>query len=205
VGGSLVLPSSFYFHGLILAFLLALSKLFLQSGVMPATEKPEAKPRRMLSEVVHEKLRAGHYSRRTEEAYLGWIRRFIRFHGGRHPRELREAAVVAFLEDLASRLKVAAATQNQAFNALLFLYREVLLLPMEKMDAVERVRRPARLPEVLSREDVRRVLSKVQPAHQLPLRLLYGTGMRLMELLRLRVKDVDFSRNQIIVHDGKVA
>jgi integrase len=121
----------------------------------------------------------------------------------RHPKDLPVSAVSEFLSDLATRLKVAAATQNQAFNALLFLYREVLLLPVEEMDAVERVRRPARLPEVLSREDVRLVLSKVQPAHQLPLRLLYGTGMRLMELLRLRVKDVDFGRNQIMIRLGK--
>ena len=133
--------------------------------------------------------------------------RFLRFHrlGGvwRHPKDLPKSAVSEFLSDLASRLKVAAATQNQAFNALLFLYREVLLMPIEEMGAVERVRRPARLPEVLSREDVRLVLSKVQPGQQLPLRLLYGTGMRLMELLRLRVKDVDFGRNQIMIRQGK--
>ena len=160
-----------------------------------------------LREQFHEVMRFKHFSQRTEEAYWSWVVRFLRFHrlGGawRHPKDLPVSAVSEFLSDLASRLKVAAATQNQAFNALLFLYREVLLLPVEEMDAVERVRRPARLPEVLSRDDVRLVLSKVQPAHQLPLRLLYGTGMRLMELLRLRVKDVDFGRNQIMIRLGK--
>ena len=160
-----------------------------------------------LQEQFHEVMRFKHFSGRTEEAYWGWVVRFLRFHrlGGvwRHPKDLPPLAVSEFLSDLATRLGVAAATQNQAFNALLFLYREVLLLPVENMDAVERVRRPARLPEVLSREDVRRVLAVVVPAHQLPLRLLYGTGMRLMELLRLRVKDVDFGRNQIMIRLGK--
>ncbi len=163
----------------------------LREGLIP-------NPKLRLREQFHEVMRFKHFSQRTEEAYWHWIMRFLRFHrlGGvwRHPKDLPPSAVSEFLSDLATRLKVAAATQNQAFNALLFLYREVLLRPVEELDAVERVRRPARLPEVLSREDVRRVLSKVQPGHQLPLRLLYGTGMRLMELLRLRVKDVDFAR-----------
>jgi integron integrase len=164
-------------------------------------------PKLKLREQFHEVMRFKHFSPRTEEAYWQWVMRFLRFHrlGGvwRHPKDLPKSAVAEFLSDLASRLQVAAATQDQAFNALLFLYREVLLLPVEEMGAVERVRRPARLPEVLSREDVRRVLSRVQPGHQLPLRLLYGTGMRLMELLRLRVKDVDFGRNQIMIRQGK--
>ena len=164
-------------------------------------------PKLKLREQFHEVMRFKHLSQRTEETYWSWVVRFLRFHrsGGvwRHPKDLPTSAVSEFLSDLATRLKVAAATQNQAFNALLFLYRDVLLMPPEEMGAVERVRRPARLPEVLSREDVRRVLSKVLPAHQLPLRLLYGTGMRLMELLRLRVKDVDFGRNQIMIRLGK--
>jgi len=178
-------------------------------------------PKLKLREQFHEVMRFKHFSQRTEEAYWSWVMRFLRFHRvaphpasghllpraekaiWRHPKDLPVSAVSEFLSDLATRLKVAAATQNQAFNALLFLYREVLLLPVEAMDAVERVRRPARLPEVLSREEVRLVLSKVKPAQQLPLRLLYGTGMRLMELLRLRVKDVDFGRNQIMIRLGK--
>jgi integron integrase len=164
-------------------------------------------PKLKLREQFHEVMRFKHFSQRTEEAYWGWVVRFLRFHRldgvWRHPKDLTKSAVSEFLSDLATRLKVAAATQNQAFNALLFLYREVLLVPMEEIGEVERVRRPARLPEVLSREDVRLVLSKVQPVHQLPLRLLYGTGMRLMELLRLRVKDMDFGRNQIMIRLGK--
>jgi hypothetical protein len=132
-------------------FLLALSTIFHQTGIMQPPVKPESKQRRMLSDVVHEKLRAGHYSRRTEEAYLGWIRRFIRFHHGRHPRELREPAVVAFLEDLADAGKVAAATQNQALNALSFLYAHVLEQKLGSLGEFARARRPERLPVVASR------------------------------------------------------
>ena len=164
-------------------------------------------PKLKLREQFHEVMRFKHFSQRTEKAYWGWVVRFLKFHRRgsvwRHPKDLPESGVAEFLSDLATRLQVAAATQNQAFNALLFLHREVLGLPVAQMDAVERVRRPARLPEVLAREDVRRVLAMVSPAHQLPLRLLYGTGMRLMELLRLRVKDVDFGRNQIMIRLGK--
>jgi integron integrase len=170
---------------------------------MPDPEEPEAKPRRMLSDVVHEKLRAGHYSRRTEEAYLGWIRRFIRFHGGRHPRELREAAVVAFLEDLAGPGKVAAATQNQALNALAFLYGHVLEQKLGSLGAFARARRPERLPVVLSPEEVRLLLNHLDGSMRLIGQLLYGCGLRLLECLRLRIKDVDFARLQIIVRSGK--
>jgi integron integrase len=123
----------------------------------------------------------------------------------RHPKDLPETAVADFLSDLAIRLKVAAATQNQAFNALLFLYRDVLHINFQETSRVERVRRPPRLPIVLSREEVKSVLTAAAPKYQLPLRLLYGTGLRLMELLRLRVKDVDFTRNQIVIRVGKGA
>jgi integron integrase len=121
----------------------------------------------------------------------------------RHPRELPPQAVAEFLSDLAARLKVAAATQNQALNALIFLYREVLHLHVAEIGAFERVRRPARLPSVLSREEVMRLLAAIGQEYGLPVRLLYGTGLRLMELLRLRIKDVDLDRGQIIVHGGK--
>jgi integron integrase len=177
--------------------------IFCHYDFMQQPVKPESKPRRMLSEVVHEKLRAGHYSRRTEEAYLGWIRRFIKFHGGRHPRELREPAVVAFLEDLADAGRVAAATQNQALNALSFLYNHVLEQPLGSLGDFARARRPERLPVVLSREETRLVLDKLEGSMQLIGQLLYGCGLRLMEGLRLRVKDVDFERGQIVVRGGK--
>lgn len=157
----------------------------------------------MLSEVVHEKLRAGHYSRRTEEAYLGWIRRFIRFHGGRHPRELREPEVVSFLEDLAVAGKVSASTQNQALNALCFLYGQVLEQKLGSLGAFARARRPERLPVVLSREEARSLLAALDGSMRLIGELLYGCGLRLLEALRLRVKDVDFARLQITVRGGK--
>jgi integron integrase len=157
----------------------------------------------MLSEVVHDKLRAGHYSSRTEEAYLGWIRRFIRFHGGRHPRELREREVVAFLEDLAGPGKVSASTQNQALNALSFLYAYVLEQKLESLGVFARARRPERLPVVLSPEETRRLLEHLDGSMRLIGQLLYGCGLRLLECLRLRIKDVDFARLQIIVRGGK--
>lgn len=157
----------------------------------------------MLSQVVHEKLRAGHYSRRTEEAYLGWIRRFIRFHGGRHPRQLREPEVVSFLEDLAGPGNVSASTQNQALNAISFLYAHVLEQKLGSLGAFARARRPERLPVVLSREEARSLLATMGGSMRLIGELLYGCGLRLLEGLRLRVKDVDFARLQIIVRGGK--
>jgi len=170
---------------------------------MPSPIKPEAPPRRMLSEVVREKLRAGHYSHRTEEAYLGWIRRYIRFHGGGHPRDLREAAVVAFLEDLAGPGKVSASTQNQALNALVFLYEHVLEQKLGSLGEFARARRPARLPVVLSQEEARVLLAALEGSMRLIGELLYGSGLRLLECLRLRVKDIDFARLQITVRGGK--
>ena len=157
----------------------------------------------MLSDVALEKMRAGHYSHRTEEAYLGWIRRFIRFHGGRHPRELHEAAVVAFLEDLAGPGKVSASTQNQALNALSFLYEHVLEQKLGVLGEFARARRPERLPVVLSREEARALLESLEGSMRLIGELLYGCGLRLLEGLRLRVKDVDFARLQIAVCGGK--
>ena len=157
----------------------------------------------MLSDVVHEKMRAGHYSRRTEEAYLGWIRRFIRFHGGRHPRDLHEGQVVAFLEDLAGRGKVSASTQNQALNAISFLYEPVLEQQLGALGAFARARRPERLPVVLSQEEARAVLQAMDGSMRLIAELLYGCGLRLLECLRLRIKDVDFARLQITVRGGK--
>jgi integron integrase len=171
---------------------------------MSAVSKPEANaPRRMLSDVVRTKLRSGHYSQRTEEAYLGWIRRFIKFHGGRSPRELREPAVVLFLENLAEVGRVSASTQNQALNSLVFLYGQVLELPLGKLGDFARARRPERLPVVLAPEEVRLVLNGLDGSMQLIGQLLYGGGLRLLEGLRLRVKDVDFARLQIVIRSGK--
>jgi integron integrase len=160
-------------------------------------------PKARLREQVREVMRFHHYSFRTEEAYWQWIRRFIFFHNKRHPREMGGAEVAAFLSHLTAAENAAKATQQQALNALVFLYREVLLHPLGQLPEIKRPWRPPRLPEVLSREEVKKVLAFVSPEYQLPLKLLYGTGMRLMELLRLRVKDVDFARHQIIVRAGK--
>lgn len=154
-------------------------------------------------DVVRGRLRARHYSLRTEQAYLGWIRQFILANGRRHPRELGGAEVEDFLSRLATERRVAASTQNQALAALLFLYREVLRVELPWMDAVVRAKRPRRLPVVLSVEETKRLLSVMEGRTWLIASLLYGTGMRLMECLRLRVKDVDFARNLILVREGK--
>jgi integron integrase len=148
-------------------------------------------------------VRARHYSLRTEEAYVAWVRRYVVFHGKRHPDELGEAEINAFLSDLAVTRKVSASTQNQALSALLFLYRDVLGRTVDSLGDVVRARRPARLPVVLTAAEVKAVLSRLEDEPRLVATLLYGSGMRLMEALRLRVKDVDFALNQILVRDGK--
>jgi integron integrase len=148
-------------------------------------------------------LRTRHYSLRTEEAYVGWIRRFVVFHGKRHPGEMGEAEINVFVSHLATRGRVAASTQTQALSALLFLYREVLERPVESLGDVVRAKRPERLPVVLTRDEVKAVLARLDGTPLLVATLLYGTGLRLLECLRLRVKDVDFARNQILVRDGK--
>jgi len=148
-------------------------------------------------------LRARHYSLRTEEAYAAWVRRYVVFHGKRHPTEMGEAEINAFLSDLAVRKKVSASTQNQALSALLFLYRNVLGKSVESLGDVVRARRPERLPVVLTPAEVKSVLSRLDGTPRLVATLLYGSGMRLMECLRLRVKDVDFALNQILIRDGK--
>ena len=159
-------------------------------------------PKRLL-DVVRERLRLKHYSIRTEVQYVQWVRRFVLFHGKRHPREMGAAEVTAFLTDLAVRGNVAASTQNQALSALLFLYREVLAVDLPWLDEVVRAKRPARLPVVLTHAEVGAVLSRMSGVYGLMAQLLYGTGMRLMECVRLRVKDVDFERAEILVRDGK--
>ena len=158
-----------------------------------------------LLEQVHVAVRRLHYSRRTEEVYVHWIKRFIYFSGRRHPGQLGAAEVTAFLNHLARERRVAAATQNQALSALLFLYREVLATPLPWLDELDRVRRPARVPTVLSPEEVERLLAAMRGTKWLMASLLYGAGLRLRECLKLRVKDVDFGYGQIVVRDGKGA
>jgi integron integrase len=156
-----------------------------------------------LFDEVRRKFRLKHYSVRTERAYLQWMRRFILMNGNRHPRELGGAEVERFLSHLATEGEVAASTQNQALSALLFLYRQVLDVELPWMENVVRAKRPRRVPTVLSRDEVQRLLAAMDGRTWLLSSLLYGTGMRLMECLRLRVKDVDFARNEIVVRDGK--
>jgi integron integrase len=178
-------------------------------------------PKLKLREQVHEAMRFFHYARRTEEAYWGWMTRFLKFHrqvgpgkdfrseiadfksGWRHPREMGAAEVAQFLSHLARERDVAAATQNQALNALVFLYGVVLRQPLGDLGEWARVSRPARLPAVLSREEMARVLAVVALEYQLPVRLMYGSGLRLLDVVRLRVKDLDLNRRQILVRDGK--
>lgn len=152
---------------------------------------------------VHRRLRVKRYSLRTEQAYLYWIRRFIRTNGMRHPREMGGAEVEAFLSRLATRDRVAPSTQNQALSALLFLYREVLALQLPWMESVVRAKRGPRLPVVLSLGEASRLLRAMSGREALMAGLLYGSGLRLMECLRLRVKDIDFERGEITVREGK--
>jgi len=147
--------------------------------------------------------RRRHYSLRTEQSYVAWVRRFILFHGKRHPKEMGAPEVVAFLSDLAVRGRVAAATQNQALSSLLFLYRYVLDRELEGLDAAVRARAGRALPVVLTRDEVRSVLAHLHGTRRLQATLLYGAGLRLMECLRLRVKDLDFARSQLTIRQGK--
>lgn len=157
---------------------------------------------RLLDEV-RRVLRVKHYSLRTEHVYVGWIRRFVLANGKRHPREMGGVEVERFLSQLAVQGQVAASTQNQALSALLFLYREVLGVELPWLNNVTRAKRPKRLPVVLSRDETTRILAAMDGRPWLLASLLYGTGMRLMEGLRLRVKDLDFERGEITVRDGK--
>ena len=148
-------------------------------------------------------IRARHYSLRTEEAYVAWIRRFILFHGKRHPLEMGEAEINAFLTDLAVRGGVSASTQNQALAAVLFLYRHVLEKPLPAIADIVRAKRPQHLPVVLTRAQVRAVIGRMGGTPRIAAMLLYGSGMRLLECLRLRVKDVEYGENRIVVRDAK--
>lgn len=148
-------------------------------------------------------IRAKHYSHRTEEAYIHWARQFILFHAKRHPLEMGEIEVAAFLEHLAVNKAVAASTQNQALNALVFLYGTVLGKPLGKFGTITRAKRPQRLPTVLTQSEIQRLFAVMNGHLGLMARLLYGAGLRLTECVNLRVKDVDLDANQILVRDGK--
>ena len=166
-------------------------------GASDATQNPK-----LLDQVRHA-IRARHYSPKTEESYVHWIKRFIFFHNKRHPAEMAEKEIAQFLSSLASELRVSASTQNQALNAMLFLYRNVLRKEIGYVDGVVRAKRPHRLPVVLTRQEMKSILGIIDGSDWLMVMLLYGAGLRLMECLQLRVKDIDFTTNQIIVRAGK--
>jgi len=164
---------------------------------------PSPPPPPRLLDQVRAALRARHYSRSTERAYVRWICRFVRHHGKRHPAEMGESEITAFLSSLAVKQRVSSSTQNQALSALLFLYREVLRIELPWMDRIVRAKTPARLPVVLTRSEVRAVLERTNGTPKLMVSLLYGAGLRLMECCRLRIKDVDFATSEITVRGGK--
>src|SRR5438874_11169884 len=161
------------------------------------------KPKKKLLDQVRDVLRLKHYSLRTERTYCDWITRFIRFHRMRHPAEMSEPEMAEFLTHLARTGNISASTQNQALSALLFLYKEVLKQEIGWLQNVERAKKPARLPVVLTRDEVRKVFAHLNGTNRLMAGLLYGSGLRLMECVRLRVKDVDFAYAQITVRDAK--
>jgi integron integrase len=169
--------------------------------VLPSTATVTSSPR--LLDRVRWHLRVKHYSIRTEQVYVDWIRRYILFHRKRHPNDMGEPEISEFLTHLAVEKRVAASTQNQAFSALLFLYQQVLERKLDFIDSVQRVNRPAKIPVVFTRPEAHAVLKRLHGENQLMAELLYGAGLRLMECVRLRVKDIDFGYNQITVRDGK--
>jgi integron integrase len=165
------------------------------------TTDKNGKPK--LLESVRRAIRTCHYSRGTEKAYVGWVRRFVRYHGLRHPAEMGADEVTAYLSHLAADRHVSASTQNQALSALLFLYRNVLEVDLPWLDGVVRAKRPQRLPTVLSRAEVKLLLDELVGPPRLVAAMLYGSGMRLAECLGLRMQDVDFTRSELMVRNGK--
>jgi integron integrase len=175
----------------------------LQKGPSPILRQGIARDDGPLVKRVRDLIQLKHYSIRTEKSYLSWILRYIDFHNKRDPKEMAAPEIEAFLSHLAVNLKVSASTQNQAFNALLFLYREVLKKELDdSIDAI-RAKKPKRLPTVMTKEEAKKVIGAIAGEHQLMVKLIYGGGLRLMECLRLRVKDVDFGNNQLVVRDAK--
>lgn len=177
-------------------------KMISRSAV-PACAPPASPPGPRLLDRVREAIRTRHYSYRTEKAYVHWIKRFIFFHNKRHPAEMGEAEIGQFLSSLATDSHVSASTQNQALNALLFLYREILKKDIGYVNGVVRAKRPHRLPVVLTRQEVRSIAGCLEGSDWIMAMLLYGAGLRLMECLQLRVKDIDVTSNQILVRAGK--
>ena len=173
-------------------------------NVVICTDASSSRPPRLLEEV-RRRIRVKHYSLRTERVYIAWIRRFILANGKRHPRDLGQPEIESFLSHLAVEGQVSASTQNQALSALLFLYREVLAMELPWLDGIVRAKRPQRVPTVLSVQEVSVLLAQLDGRMWLASSLLYGTGMRVLECMRLRVKDVDFARNEIIIREGKGA
>jgi integron integrase len=169
----------------------------------PSFAGPVSTARPTLLGELRARIRAAHYSLRTERAYVLWARRFIRFHRRRDPRAMGAAEVTSFLSSLATRRQVAAATQNQALAAILFLYREVLGMDLPWLGEVVRAKRPRRLPTVMSEEEAHRMLALMDGLHGLMARLMYGTGMRISECVAIRVKDLDLERREIVVREGK--
>jgi site-specific recombinase XerD len=172
-----------------------------QPALTASAPSSRAKPK--LLDQVRQAIRTRHYSPRTEETYVHWIKRFIFFHDKRHPAEMAEAEIARFLSSLATESHVSPSTQNQALNAILFLYRDVLRKEIGYVDGVVRAKKSRRLPVVLTREEVKTVLGRLSGTSWLMSMLLYGAGLRLMECCRLRIKDIDFSQNQIVVRAGK--
>jgi integron integrase len=170
---------------------------------MPSQKNPSPpRKEKKLLDRMRETLQAQHYSYRTEGTYIDWCRRFILFHGKRHPKDMGASEVEAFITYLATRRKVAASTQTQALSAILYLYKEVLEQPLDPVKVV-RARKPKRLPTVLTRDEAVRVIDAMTGAYQLMAKLLYGSGLRLGECIRLRVKDLDFDQQALTVRDGK--
>jgi integron integrase len=176
---------------------------WLRCDEAPPPGAPSSEPGSRLLVEMRRALRLRHHSRRTEESYLGWVRRFLVFHRGRDPGALGPAEITAFLNDLAMVRAVAPSTQNQALNALVFLYRRVLALDFPQLDELVRARKPRRLPVVLAPAEVRAVLARLDGVPRLVAGLLYGSGLRLLEALTLRVKDLDFTAHEIRVREGK--
>jgi integron integrase len=175
------------------------------TAALPANPASDPLESSHLISRVRETIRLKHYSLRTERSYCDWIRRYLRYHGMRHPSQMGAEQVTAFLSSLANVRNVSASTQNQALAAVLFLYRDVLKVEIEWMEGITRAKRPRRLPVVLTRVEVTALLSHMTGVHALMARLMYGTGVRLMECLQLRVKDVELFRHQLIVRQGKGA
>jgi len=170
---------------------------------MTTMNSPSAPQKPKLLDRVRWAIRSRHYSRNTEDAYVAWIKRFIFFHGKRHPMEMGAPEITRFLSFLAVEGRVSASTQNQALSALLFLYKEVLDQPLPWLDSIAPAKRPVRLPVVLSRDEVQAILAHLHGTPRLMGTFLYGAGLRVLECCRLRVKDVDFASKQIVVRNGK--